>query len=230
MAEFAGVPPAAFAFLRGLSANQAKAWFVANQPAYERTLRQPLAALVEAVATDFAAAGIPLTGDPRRSLFRINRDVRFSRDKSPYKTNAGAIWFRPGSGKNASGVLYLHVADEGCFAAAAFHRPDRDVLGSIREGIRMRPEAFMAVVAELGAARLALDATDSLSRMPRGFEDMAGAPVAPFLRLRSFVVSRPLTKRQLGQPAVVQALAGFAQEAMPLLRFGWRAVEEAAGP
>ncbi len=224
--EFAGFKPPAFSFLRDLAAQQTKLWFEANKPVYEREVKQPLGALVEQVAREFETGGVPLTGDGKRSVFRINRDVRFSHDKSPYKTNAACVWFRPGGGKAGSGVLYFHLANDGCFMGAAFHHPDPDVLGSIREGIRMRPDQFLSVVQALEQAGLPLDADDSLSRMPRGFEDLADTPVAPYLRLRNFVVRRPLTKREVGDPGLVRMLTAFALEAMPLLEFGWRAVDE----
>ena len=111
---------------------------------------------------------------------------------------------------------------------AAFYRPDPDVLGSIREGIRMRPDAFHAVVRSLDEAGLALSQDDALSRTPRGFEDLADQPAAPFLRLRSLLVQRPLTQDQVGEPSLVSALAAFAADARPLLAFGWRAVDEVA--
>jgi uncharacterized protein (TIGR02453 family) len=182
------------------------------------------------VAGVFDADGVPLTGDVKRSVFRINRDVRFSNDKSPYKTNAGAVWFRPGSGKNGTGFLYFHLAGSGCFMAAAFYHPDAETLGSFREAIRVRPDAFLATLTELDAAGLRLDQSDSLSRMPRGFEDLADSPVASFLKLRNFIVRRDLTSAQTQTPALVSTLVAFAQDAMPLLRFGWRAVDEVAGP
>ncbi len=227
---FAGFGPPAFSFLRDLAANQTKAWFEANKAVYEQELKQPLGALVETLAARFEADGIPLTGDPKRSLFRINRDVRFSKDKNPYKTNAAAVWFRPGGGKTGAGVLYFHLANDGCFMGAAFYHPEPDVLDSIREGIRVRPESFLAVTEALEQAGLTLDLGESLTRMPRGFEDMADAPVAPFLRLRNLVVRRSLTVRQVAGASLVQTLAKFATEAMPLLQFGWRAVDEVARP
>ena len=225
---FAGFGPPSFTFLDDLAANQTKTWFDAHKPVYEREVKQPLAALVNAVADRLAADNAALTGDPKRSLFRINRDVRFSHDKSPYKTNAACVWYRQGAGKTGSGVLYFHLATDGCFMGAAFYRPDADILGSIREGIRMRPDAFLAMVETLGQAGLTLDPEDATTRMPRGFEDLAAEPVAPYLRLRSFLVRRPLTRKQVGDGKLVQTLATFAAAAAPLLEFGWRAVDEVA--
>ena len=225
---FAGFRPAALGFLRDLAAHQTKVWFEAHKGVYERELKRPLIALVEDVAAQLTAAQLPLSGDAKRSLFRINRDVRFSHDKSPYKTNGAAVWFRPGGGKTGSGVLYFHLANDGCFMGAAFYRPDADVLGSLREGIRMRPESFLATVAALDRAGLTLDTEDRLSRMPRGFEDLGDSPVAPFLRLRSFLVRRALTLEQIASPALVSLLASQAADSLPLLEFGWRAVDEVA--
>lgn len=226
---FAGIRPAAFVFLRGLASNQNKAWFEENKAVYEREIKHPLGDLATAAAERFAADGIPLTGNPKQSLFRISRDIRFSRDKSPYKTSTGIVWFRPGSGKDGAGVLYFHLADAGCFMAAAFYHPGKDTLDALREGIRTRPEPFLAMNHALGRAKLALDQEVGMTRMPRGYEDFADSPLAPFLKLRDFVVSRPLTKRQIADADLTVTLAQFAQDALPLLEFGWRAVDEVAG-
>ena len=179
-----------------------------------------------AVAAELARRGLPLEGDPKRSTFRIHRDVRFSADKSPYKTAAGVVWYRQGSGKDGAGVLYFHLAPEGCFAAAAFHHPEPDTLDAIRERIRVHPARFLAMQAELAQAGLTLDASGALSRMPRGFEDLKGAAVAPAIRLRSFIVRRPVAAEA---PDLVDRIAALAADAMPLLRFGWDAVDEARG-
>ena len=191
-------------------------------------MKTPLIALVQAVAAGFAAAAIPLTGDGKRSPFRINRDVRFSHDKSPYKTHAACVWTRPGGSKTGSGVLYFHLANEGCFMGAAFYRPAPDVLDSLREGIRIRPDSFTTMLTALASTNLTLDMDDSLTRMPRGFEDFAGTDLAPYLRLRSFLLRRPLTLDQVASPTLIPALTHFASAALPLLQFGWRAVDEVA--
>jgi Conserved hypothetical protein (DUF2461) len=93
MADFAGFRPAAFRFLRDLARNNQKVWFEANRGAYEREVRDPMRLLVETLDAKLGSIAPEIVGDPKRSMFRIHRDVRFSRDKSPYKTNAGA-WLR----------------------------------------------------------------------------------------------------------------------------------------
>ena len=97
---FTGFRPEAVQFLADLTANNDRAWFQPRKAEYERLLKEPLEALVAALAEEFAARGLPLRADPARSPFRIYRDVRFSKDKSPYKTHA-ALWMyhrAPGRG------------------------------------------------------------------------------------------------------------------------------------
>ena len=87
---FTGFRPEAIQFLADLASNNDRAWFQPRKAEYERLLKEPLEALIAALAERFEARGIPLRADPARSPFRIYRDVRFSKDKSPYKTNIGA--------------------------------------------------------------------------------------------------------------------------------------------
>lgn len=228
-AGFKGFDPAAFDFLRGLAANNEKPWFEANRALYEGAVKEPAAEMVTAVAAALRARDLPLEGVPKRSGFRIHRDVRFSKDKRPYKTNVGIVWYRQGSGKDGVGILYFHLLPGGCFASAAFYMPDGEVLGAIRERIRVHPEAFLAVEASLKQRGLVLDSSDSLSRMPRGFEDMADSPVASALKLKSFIVRRPVADKVAQTGKVVGAVVDLAADALPLLQFGWAAVDEVRG-
>ncbi len=212
-----------------MASNQTKSWFDANKHVYDRELKQPAGALATAVSLALEQRGIPLIGDAKRSLFRIHRDVRFSKDKTLYKTHTALVWFRPGSpgyGKPGAGVLYFHIGGAESLMAAVFYMPGKEVLDSLREGIRVRPDGFLAVVGELAKANLSLGPADSLTRMPRGFEDMGGTPVAEYLRMRNYVVERHLTPKDVASAELIETLADFAESAMPLLKFGWRAVDE----
>ncbi len=224
--RFSGFTPAAYRFLIELDLNNAKPWFEANRKTYEAAVKRPAAALVTEVRAELARRGVPFEGDPKRSSFRIHRDTRFSNDKTPYKTNSGSVWYRQGSGKDGAGVLYFHLAAEGCFAAAAFYRPEAEVLGAIRERIRVHPDRFLTMQADLAASGMALDTADSLTRMPRGFEDLRDGPVAPALRLRSFIVRQDLPLEVTAGPALVGAVVDMAERTLPLLRFSWDAVDE----
>jgi uncharacterized protein (TIGR02453 family) len=227
---FAGVPPDAFAFLRELAAEQNKPWFEANRHRYEASVRAPLGALVEALAARFAEHGVPLQGDAKRSLFRLHRDVRFAKDKSPYKTHAGAVLFRQGGSKQPNGVLYVHIQPRESFAAAAFHMPEPPLLNALRAEIREKPEAWRDVVRKLASAGLSLSDGDPLTKMPRGYEHLADSDLAPALRMRSFTTRMKVTHAQLGKPDAVATIADFTEATMPLLRWGWAAMDAPAEP
>jgi len=222
------IPAAAFEFLRGLAAHNEKAWFEANRSTYESAVREPVAALVAAVITELTQRRLPLEGDVKRSTFRIHRDVRFSKDKSPYKTHVGAFWYRQGAGKAGNGVLYFHLDPGHCFVGAAFYHPEPEVLDSLRERIRVHPEKFADVQSALDQAKLAFSEEEVLTRMPRGFEDLKDTPAATALRLKSFLVRRTLTDRQVQAAGLIGHIATLAEDAMPLLQFGWDAVDEVA--
>jgi hypothetical protein len=99
MEGFGGFRPAAFRFLRDLERNNAKAWFEANRDVYEREVREPMRLLVETLDATLGSIAPEIVGDPKRSMFRIHRDVRFSKNKSPYKTNAGAWLYHRDAGR-----------------------------------------------------------------------------------------------------------------------------------
>src|SRR5437870_6030218 len=148
---FAGFRPAAFAFFRGLRDNNDPNWFKPRKAVYETEVLAPFRALIAAVTAALAEAGIPLAGDPARSIFRIYRDVRFSPDKRLYKTHAGAVLTRSGRRRDP-GLLYLHVAPAESMVAAGFWHPEPDLLRRLRQAVLNDPEAFLAVVDGLAAA------------------------------------------------------------------------------
>ncbi len=220
---FSGFPQDGLAFLRELSENNERAWFQANRDRYEAGVQAPMRALVADLVTRFAGAKIPLTADPMKATFRIHRDVRFSNDKSPYKTHAGAVLNRDGT-KGTSGLLYLHVDPKGSFAAAGFYQPDPRQLSAIRGAIAAKPKMFQAVLDGLREADLDLSPEDSLTRMPRGLEAMAESPLARYLRLRHFIARAPLEPDVLTSDALPARVFEFARLCQPLLRFGWAAI------
>lgn len=221
--SFTGFTPAATDFLRDLADNNERAWFTEHKPLYERDVVAPFRLLLTALIPALAIRDLPLTCDPAKSLFRIHRDVRFSNDKRPYKTHAGAVLTRDGA-KGSSGLLYIHLAPGGSFMASGFHTPDREPLGALREAIYTEPERFAVVQSALQEAGLALDEAETLVRMPRGFEDAAGGPSAAALRLKSFVVYRPIAPARLASPKLIDDIVAFTEQALPLLRFGWSAL------
>jgi uncharacterized protein (DUF2461 family) len=111
-APFPGFAAADLAFLSDLAVHNDRDWFAAHRTVYDERLKPTLAALIAALNDAFAARDLPLVGDPKKSTFRIHRDVRFSKDKRPYKTHISATLTRDG-GKLSPGLVYLHIEPEG---------------------------------------------------------------------------------------------------------------------
>jgi len=220
---FSGFRPAALTFFRELAANQDRAWFQANRATYEREALSPLRALVADLASEFSRRGVGLTADPLRAVFRIHRDVRFSRDKAPYKTHAGAVLSRDG-GKGTFGMFYIHVDPGGSFAASGFWQPEPKYLEALRIAMFEESGKIRAALAAAYASGAELLREDALSRLPRGFEHTAGTEVAELVKLRHLVVRWPLPAASLADPALVGTLAGHGEAAKRLLAFGWDAI------
>jgi uncharacterized protein (TIGR02453 family) len=222
---FQGFGLNALPFLKALGFHQTKEWFEANRATYEGDLRTPMGDLVEDLSAAFARARIPLKGDRKASLFRINRDVRFAKDKSPYKTNVGAVLTRGGA-KNDVGLFYIHVAIDGCFAAAGFYQSEPEELARIRAAIVRAPKQWKQMTARLAKAGLKPSDEYAMKRAPRGFEDVEDPDIVEALKLKSIICSRAIPDAKLAEAALVGDLQAFASDALPLLEWGWSALVE----
>jgi uncharacterized protein (TIGR02453 family) len=224
--EFGGFRPAARTFLRALRRNNTREWFAAHRSTYEDEIRAPLAALVEEVDVRLATAAPEIVGDPKRSLFRIHRDVRFSADKSPYKTRA-ACWFPHADAGRGVGRattphggagFYLEIGPESSSIGGGIWMPPAPTLASIRERIDEDPQSLLRVLRAPSLRRYGGLAEESmLARMPRGYaEDHPGATL---LRHRSFTVGRALSDRELFDPRLPDLLARDYTRILPLVRW-----------
>ena len=224
--DFTGFRPGALAFLRRLRRNNTRAWFERNRPVYETEVRDPMRALVEEMDVRLARLAPELTGDPRRSVFRIHRDVRFSPDKSPYKTNAACQFFHHdagrGAGQDAEGAgagLYFQLADGDCFVAGGIWMPARPALEKIREAIADEPEALDRIVRAAAFRRRfgELDREAMLTRLPRGYAP--DHPAARWLRFKSFTATRPLAASAVTGAGLPGALERDFAALLPLVRW-----------
>src|SRR6266700_2807739 len=177
---FPGFRPAALAFFQGLRNHNDPVWFKPRKAVYDAEVLAPLRQLVVAVGAALEEAGLPLVGDPQRSIFRIYRDVRFSPDKRLYKTHAGAVLTRSGS-KRDPGLLYLHVAPGESMAAAGFWHPEPGLLSRLRRAILDDPDFFVGMADRLAAAGHPIASDERLSRPPNGFEAAKGTAVADYV-------------------------------------------------
>ena len=223
---FKGFGQKAIPFLKALDFHQSREWFQENRDLYESELHEPFCDLVETLSGRFEAAKLGLRGDRKKSLFRINRDVRFSKDKRPYNRHLSAI-LSPDGTKMSQGVFYVHIGLERCFAGVAWWQPAPELLQAIRTAIVSKPAAFRAMVSSLEKAGLKLDAEDRLKRAPRGFEDVGEDDLSQAVRNRNFYVQHVIDPATIHSPALVDDLVNFVLQAKPLLDWG-RAIQGTA--
>jgi uncharacterized protein (TIGR02453 family) len=223
--SFQGFDPKALPFFKALAFHQSREWFEANRETYERAIKGPLGDLVEDVAERLRKAKIPIKGDRKSSAFRIHRDVRFSSNKDPYKTNAGVALTRSGA-KSDPGVLYFHLSPEECFFAAGFYLPEPAELARLRGAAARAPKAFKAMTAKLEKAGLRLSDEDSLKRAPRGLEAIDDPEIAATIRLKSLICLRPVPEPAIRSPSLAEDFCAFARDSLPLLGWGWDALAD----
>lgn len=222
---FTGFSPDTLNFLKALGFHQSREWFEENRALYLSAFKEPLEAYVAAASDACRARKLPLRGDPRRATFRLNRDVRFSKDKSPYKTNGGCVLTRTGL-KGSPGIVYTHISPEGCFFAAGFYHPEPPQLLAMRTAIAARPQRFLGVQQKLAAKGLELWDREALTRNPQAFRDV-DERIEYAVRFRNYLVRRPFEDALLlDGPQMTAAVAAFARDALPLLQFGWEVLGE----
>jgi uncharacterized protein (TIGR02453 family) len=189
-------------------------------------VRGPLAALVEELDVRFAELAPEIVGDPKRSLFRIHRDVRFSNDKSPYKTNAACWFYHADAGRGVGSEaahggagFYFHLEPGESMLGGGIWMPPRPTLNRIRERIDEDHRTIARLVGDAALRRRfgGLSEEDMLTRMPRGYADTH--PAATLLRHRSFTVGRPLTQTELFSPKLADLLARDYARILPLVRW-----------
>ena len=225
MTEFTGFPAAAFTFLRGLKRHNARPWFEARRDVYEAAVRDPMRALIEAVDVRLARLAPEIVGDPKRSMFRIHRDVRFSNDKSPYKTWASAWFYHRDAGKgvgqdaHGGAGLYFHLEPGGCEVAGGLWMPERGALAKVRDRIAEDPAGFTRVFTSAGFKRTYKKLSEQavLTRTPRGYP--ADHPAERWLRYKSFTSTVTLTDAQVRSPRLADLVMRRYEPLLPLVRW-----------
>lgn len=213
-------------FLKDLKKNNNKEWFDKNRKSYDVAKADYLSfvgsLLSELKKTDPSLLGI----EAKQCVFRINRDVRFSKDKSPYKTNMGAGISKGGKSMHVAGY-YFHCEPGQCFLAGGIWMPESSILQKIRQEIDYNAEEFSNIVSnkKFVAQFKGLEKNKEyiLSRPPKGYAD--DNPAIEFLKFKSYIVSTPVTDEDLVNPKLIKQLAQFCNTLKPLIYFLNRAIE-----
>jgi uncharacterized protein (TIGR02453 family) len=187
-----------FDFLRDLARNNNREWFQANKQRFESDVREPLQRFIADFAPTLHKISPNYMADPKPvggSLLRINRDTRFSADKSPYKTMAGAL-FRHARGKDIpSPGFLLHLEPGECFAGIGIHSPDSQTLAKIRGRIASDPKAWQLAVSGKAFRSVCTLMPDSLQRPPRGYS--AEHPCIKDLKRKHYCSTTSFTEEEV---------------------------------
>ena len=217
--RFEGFPTSLTGFLAELAANNDRAWFAENKPRYEAEVLTPALAFITAMAEPLTEMAPEFLAVPKRSggsLMRVYRDVRFSKDKRPYKTNLG-IQFRHRLAKDVHAPgYYFHLEPGRAFLAAGCWRPAGRALRAIREFLSDNPRGWARARDDALAGGFEL-AGDSLVRPPRGFD--ADHPAIEDLKRKDFILLRELDPADLRSPDAVDRVAGDCRTATPFVSY-----------
>lgn len=215
----AAFPREGFTFLKQLKAHNDRDWFNEHKENYKTLVEEPMKQIVLAVSAACCGRGIPLHAKERSPVFRVYRDVRFSKDKTPYKTHVSAEMRRSFSDSHC--LFYIHFSPQESFLAAGVWQPDKDLLGAWRKAIIDDPARFERMRSALERNKLSFSQEHALSGMPRGFQNYADEPIGPWLKFTSFVTSRPLKTEDCLSPDFVETAVNFAITVKPLLEYAW---------
>ncbi|MEQ1532641.1 MAG: DUF2461 domain-containing protein [Sideroxydans sp.] len=209
-----------FAFLTALEANNDREWFTAHQQEYEDCVRTPALDFISDMSNEMPAISRHFLAQPKKvggSLMRVYRDTRFSKDKTPYKTNIG-IQFRHEIGKDIHAPgYYLHIAPSGCFIGAGLWHPDADTLFKIREGLVQNSDAWLAARDEATFKKhFQLDG-DSLTNSPRGFAK--DHPLVEDLKRKDFIALATLSDSVVTSKNLRAHVVEHFRHTAPFMRF-----------
>jgi uncharacterized protein (TIGR02453 family) len=224
--RFTGFRPEAIDFLAELAQNNDRAWFQPRKAEYEELIKEPMEAFVEALAEAFEKRRLPFQADPKQSIFRIHRDTRFSKDKSPYKTHVGASFpwvadaeseLSPSHSEHHNGA-YFHLEPGKHYAGGGLWMPSKPRLDAFRRRI-VEDEAGVrgaledpAFLAEFGP----VETHDMLKRVPPGLP--ADHPMADLFRYKDIVFGRYLVDDEVYAPDLPDHLADAYGKATPVFR------------
>lgn len=215
--------PALFAFLRELEANNDKTWWDANKDRYHTVVRDPaldfitdFGARLQRISPHFVADARTLGG----SLMRPYRDIRFSPDKTPYKTNVG-IQFRHEAGKDIHAPgYYLHLEPDSCFAGVGLWHPETEVARALRQAIHDDVDGWAAATKTkpfTDTWSIDQDDDEMLKRVPTGLDP--AHPHADDLRMKSFIAGASLTQKTVTSAGFAQDLASMFKRASGFTNF-----------
>lgn len=212
-----------FSFLSELSENNNKEWFDEHRYEYE-AIKKDINLLVSQLIQSIGSFDKDILElEPKNCVFRINRDVRFSKDKSPYKTNLGA-YLSKGGKKSIFGGYYLHLEPNGCFLASGIWMPMPPQLNAIRQEIDYRFSDFDKIISKGDLKKyFSNDMSAKTATMPKGYDKEN--PAAEYLKFKSFVLVKKIENKELLEVNYLEPISNQFKEFKPFIDFLNQAIE-----
>jgi uncharacterized protein (TIGR02453 family) len=216
---FEGFPPEGIEFLRRLKRNNNRPWFEKHKQEYEAYVKQPMQSLIAALQPHFEKFAPEFDLSPKRSFFRIYRDVRFSSDKTPYKTHAAAHFVLRGKPKGVAGSgYYLHIEPGEVFLGGGIYMPDGDQLKDIRRSIDAHADRFLSILHNKKfISTFEKLESEKLKRVPKGYDP--DHPMAEWLKQKQFFVGVEWPESRCKRKEFVGEVSAVCEAAAPLVRF-----------
>jgi uncharacterized protein (TIGR02453 family) len=215
---FSAFPKETLQFLRSLKRNNKRDWFQQHKGIYEHSVKRPMVDLISALAEEFQDFAPEMIASPKVSAYRIYRDTRFSKDKSPYKTHVAAVFPRAGLGKHEGAGFYLHIATSEVLVGGGLYMPLPEDLNAVRQRIADDTPALLKIVEDRKFRKLfgAVEG-ERLSRLPRGFP--ADHPAGDYLKYKQFLVSRTRPADEAAAPSFYSFVVETFRAMLPFVRF-----------
>ena len=189
---------------------------MAHKLEYENFVVEPSRSFVAALNQSNTLKKLGLKCTEKSPLFRLNRDLRFSANKDPYKTHNGIV-LSSGGKRKENGVFYFHLEPKNCFVAMGFWQPDPRLLALFRLWSVENPQKAKSLVKKLKSKDLEFEKMDSLKRHPKGFEHIQDSEIMNLLRLKHWITERSIKDVQIEKGALVKVVEDFCKDAAPLL-------------
>ncbi|HLP16731.1 MAG TPA: DUF2461 domain-containing protein [Bacteroidota bacterium] len=216
---FNGFPDEMIPFFKKLKRNNNREWFAKHKQEYEEIVKFPMQCYIASLAPLFAEFAPEFDVNPKRSIFRIYRDTRFSSDKTPYKTHAAAHFVLKGMPKGLVGSgYYFHIEPGEVFLGAGIYIPDGVQIKKIRAAIDAHATEFLAIINNKKfIKRFGTLTGQKLQRVPTGYAP--DHPMADYLKLKQFFVGVTLPEASITRERFLAESAGIFEEALPFVRF-----------
>ena len=206
----------ALKFLRGLKRNNDRVWFEARRGVFEKELKEPMLKLIGEINEAMVEFAPMHVRPPQKIMMRIYRDIRFSKNKQPYKTHVSAWWVRDGLEKTSGGGFYFHVSPEEVFVAAGVYMPEREQLLAIRRYLAEHYAEFQKLMKGKKLRSLMKENEGHpLSRAPKGFPE--DHPAIDLLKNRQWGVSASLPGERALKASLVKDVVERFKVAAPVI-------------